>query len=387
MAKVPPEAVLETSSIEITLPENSITLDASKSRDKINATDTTYKGIITKYKFLKNGTVIYDGPNKTVAVNNLTAGTYNFVLVCTDQAGNVSDINSPASRKTLVVKPAPVLVKTIFGASGPTIKDVATLEAVCGLPSVTRTSQFLSSAAGTDDRQLEMYVNADIPCFWNLNWKQVSKDAQGNKIPNPFPTGSELTAYYTALEKSLAHYQSHPKKDLIICVCENEPTTEHFHSGPMSDYINMLKGFVQRCMRYGYKNMTDGGVHVGTVLGADDPDGQGKSADVAQLLQGYASIPELTKINCHTNGDRNFNSASIPQADAKAFSITGRHLWSNEWHATDAEGVTRIMQGWFDAHVPYSVYITGTNDAYILNNGTNLTSFGNAYKQFINAHK
>lgn len=390
MPNKPPFAIGTVSKTQIKFPENQVTIDMSGSWDP------NKKAVLTVTFYQKTGpvgTVFTPGTAPHAAlfgnspVSNVkfaTPGT--FVLV-----GRVTDKGGITNEKEFTVTVLPTdVVKTKFGASGDTIDGPATLRAVCGWPSVTRTAKYFGDMSANDSmksNELEMYLNADCDIFYNLNWKHPIRDAQGNKIPIPFPTGTTLTQYFSALEKALAYYENHPKKDLIKCVCFNEPTTRKFHSGPMSDYGIVLKGFVQRCVRYGYKYMSDGGVHVGTILGADDPDGQGLSAQVAQLLDIYASIPELTRINCHTNGGSTFDSNSVVRADQKAFSITGRHLWSNEWHATDAQGVVKIAQGWFDAGVPFSVYITGTDPGYELNNGTNLTAFGEAYKKFIDAHR
>jgi hypothetical protein len=47
--------------------------------------------------------------------------------------------------------------------------------------------------------------------------------------------------------------------------------------------------------------------------------------------------------------------------------------------------LTDICQGWHDANVEYSIYISLEN-GQPLNNGDQLNEFGKAYQEFIHSH-
>jgi hypothetical protein len=283
-----------------------------------------------------------------------------------------------------------IVKKTSFGASGPTISSTDILKAICGVPSVTRTAIILDEYTGGGSREADKYLSAGVTVFINCNLSTVKKDAQGNKIPNPFPTDTNY--YKSKLLPVFEYYKNNAQKSKIIMVCENEPTTANFHTGPMSDYLRILKIFVRLGKQYGYK-CVDGGVHVATVNGSDltNVTGEGKASQVAELLAGYATIKDLYAVNLHTsNTSDNYNSQSTVTAVQKIWTVTGHRTVSNEWHAqntTDPNVLLQIAKGWYDSGVEYSVYITGTSDKNAdLNSAATLTPFGVAYKNFISSH-
>jgi hypothetical protein len=382
-----PVAILNISDTEITLPQNKIVLDSSQSYDPNRRGSISHREY---YQAAGKGTVsfteINDLRGTCTAAFPALAGIYTLGVKVFDNRGLMNEVPEEVR---LIVSPAPFV--TCFGASGPTIDSTENLQSLCGSPSVSRFALFLEKG-DTFSRQADPYLTAGHTVFLNINEKTVKKDAAGNKIPNPFPT--DLNKYANQVTKVFEAYKNHAYKDKIIMVCENEPTTQAFHSGPMSDYLAMLEVFIDLCEDYGF-NGIDGGVHVVTVLGSNSSVGEGKAADVAELLEGYAKIPGMYKVNIHTSNTKtdSFNSADIVSAVNKIYNITGHAATCNEWHIEDKKGVTvqprvltDICQGWFDAKVEHSVYITTDPDT-VLNNGNSLTKYGQAYKNFIDSHR
>jgi len=333
--------------------------------------------------------------------------------------------------------------KTIFGASGPTISGSDVLTYICGSNAISRTMTVVSDYRNKGNGSLNKYIEAGHHCYFNINYESVRKSGAGDKVPNPFPR--DLDKYKKDITPIFEYYSNHPNKDKIIWVCENEPTTKGFHSGPMSDYIAMLKVFCLVGKSMGYTQMIDGAVHVDRVNSiksisgsaaeakaeleeghqehkgykiqfneeedADTPhpfriphtdmfltsyssieEYRGSSNEVAQLLAGYRDTPDLWRVNLHTaNIGGDFDSAKIKKATDKVQQFTGKQSLSNEWHVentNNAELVQKIAKGWADAGVEYSVYLSGSGGNDIdLNNGMNLTAFGTAYRNFIFAHK
>jgi len=335
-------------------------------------------------------------------------------------------------------------MKTIFGASGPTISSPDVLKYICGENSIFRTQTVITEYRGKGNGTLNKYLDAAHYCYYNVNYESVRKTGQGDKIPNPFP--KDLAKYRNGLEPIFQYYKDHKNKDKIIWVCENEPTTKAFHSGPMSDYIAMLRVFVEVGKQYGCKCI-DGAVHVDRVNAAKQPSStsspsagsgseedpstssgeedydyefyedydtptpfmipgtdtyltsyssveeyRGSSTEVAELLTGYRTIPDLYAVNMHTaNIGGDFESEKIGRAVQKVKDWTGHPCVSNEWHvenSNNAELVTKIAKGWADAGIEFSVYLSGAGGSDVdLNNGMNLTQFGTAYRNAIATHK
>jgi len=322
------------------------------------------------------------------------------------------------------------MARTTFGASGPTIPDNSTLEYICFTSAVTRAMTTVSSYRGKGNPSVTKYIEGGHTCFYNINYESVRKTGSGDKIPNPFP--KDLVKYKKDIEPIFQFYDKHKNKDRIIMVCENEPTTKGFHSGPMSDYLKILEVFVALAKQYGYK-VTDGAVHVDRVNSIkaltakeenvedlldnevaanlndwdyDIPEPfripktdmyltsfssieeyRGSSSEVSELLKGYKNL-DLTAVNLHTaNIGGDFDSSKIKKCTDKVKLFTGHESWSNEWHVENTnnqELLTKIATGWAQAGVEFTVYLTGTPGGDCpLNSGKNLTSFGQAYKNFI----
>jgi hypothetical protein len=218
-----------------------------------------------------------------------------------------------------------------------------------------------------------------VPVFLNLNFEVVS--GGDNKIPNPFP--KDMIAYRKKLIPVFEYYNHHPRKDQIIMVCENEPNTKAYHSGPMADYLTMLETFVATAKPYGYKT-TDGGLPIDSVNSAAAGK-VGKAGEIWELLQGYANIP-LWKVNLHTHNKNPkdlFDSDKIPQAVRKVKDITGKDVVSNEFHIEATANVNIIhslCDGWNNGGVELAVFLSGTGNDVVLNQGNILNLFGREYR-------
>jgi hypothetical protein len=384
----PPVAMLTASDTQLLLPDNRVTLYSGQSYDPGR------RGKIIKREYYQasgKGTVNFANQDDEIgtceAVFPSLTGIYVIGVEVTDRVGQVND--EPAEIKVTVMKNE---TSTIYGASGPTIKDVPMLENIAGKPSVTRFAEFLSKWDGKGVPKLNDFLKADHTVFLNINEKPVGHDSQGNKIPNPFP--KNLDKYKQQVEQVFQYYENNPYKSKLIMVCENEPTTKGFHSGPMSDYLAMLgQVFIPLCTEYGF-NGADGGVHVATINGADldNTTGEGRAVQVSQLLNGYAKIPNLYAVNIHTTnaGKDSYDIKSISKAVNKVKDETGHVSTSNEWHVEKTDTVQPLLDictGWEESHVLHSVYITGTGDDIVLNDGMKLNKWGEAYKKFINENQ
>jgi hypothetical protein len=113
-----------------------------------------------------------------------------------------------------------------------------------------RDAIIVSKWEGSSERY-EKLRNAGFTVIPNINYGQPRKDI-GELSPVPFPT--DLIAYKKTLEEILDKY--HPE----LAVIENEEINKNYHSGPMQDYINMLKVAVEVCHSKGIK-VTNGGIY------------------------------------------------------------------------------------------------------------------------------
>jgi hypothetical protein len=267
---------------------------------------------------------------------------------------------------------------TLFGASGSTV-NVDTLKLLGA--KITRARQLLTDYHGSIPNA-DNYIAKGYAVVINLNVADVGRDPRtGDKVPNPFMT--DLDKYRKLLEPVVKDYAQ--RKGVLFAI-ENEPTTGAFNSGPMSDYLALLEVAVDVVHQYGGWVM-DGGVHTDTVLGADSPWGEGKAAQVAQLLAGYKNIA-LDNVNLHTRGTGNsYPAGSIKKAMDKIYNLTGHVTGSNEWHTENGtENLIKDMVGqWRDAGALFSIYISisDADKKSQLNDGNTLTTIGEAYKSAI----
>ena len=98
---------------------------------------------------------------------------------------------------------------------------------------------------------LEILQNAGYKVLLNVYWKKINEDSI--KTPQPFPTGTELDIYRSKMNEILTKYKPE------ILLVENEELVLKFHSGDISDYLNMLKVAVEVAHSKGIK-VSDGGI-------------------------------------------------------------------------------------------------------------------------------
>ena len=275
---------------------------------------------------------------------------------------------------------------------------------------------------------LEALQNAGYKVLLNVYWKKI-RNTDGSKTPQPYPTGSELETYRSRLNDILTKYKP------AVLLVENEELVLKFHSGDISDYLNMLKVAVEVAHSKGVK-VSDGGItnpqislliydYLISQNQRDEASRFGKSAMSARvlkfaqshnmnsdmgkkleqaqkLLQGLRNI-DIDYVNLHwyeplsEKGTANV-SASIgavtPGALGHAVSflkaVTGKDVILGECGQinTSASLTSSMLQEIASTGVPYAIWLSSDNGTTkALNSGKSLLPTGNAFVQFIDAHQ
>ncbi len=100
-------------------------------------------------------------------------------------------------------------------------------------------------------KSLEALQGEEYKVLLNVYWKKINES--GTKVAQEFPTGSELDIYRSKLNEILARYKPE------VLLIENEELVLKFHSGDISDYLNMLKVAVEVAHYNGVK-IANGGI-------------------------------------------------------------------------------------------------------------------------------
>lgn len=275
---------------------------------------------------------------------------------------------------------------------------------------------------------LEALQNAGYKVLLNVYWKKI-RNSDGSKTPQPYPTGNDLETYRSKLNDILTKYKPE------VLLVENEELVLKFHSGDISDYLNMLKVAVEVAHSKGVK-VSDGGItnpqislliydYLISQNQRDEANRFGSAAmnarvlkfakshnmnsdmgqklDQAQkLVQGLRNI-DVDYVNLHwyeplsEKGTANV-SASIgavtPGALNHAVSylkaITGKDVILGECGQinTSASLTTSMLQDIASTGVPYAIWLSSDNGTTkALNSGNSLLPTGNAFVQFIDAHQ
>lgn len=95
-------------------------------------------------------------------------------------------------------------------------------------------------------KSFEAYTNAGLEVILNIN------QDHSDKGPVPFLKTIQLATYKQNVKNILTKYR--PK----VVVIENEPLNKNYHSGPMTDYVNMFNAAASVCHSMGIP-VTDGG--------------------------------------------------------------------------------------------------------------------------------
>jgi hypothetical protein len=233
------------------------------------------------------------------------------------------------------------------------------------------------------DKGYEKWVNAGFKVLLNLNWDQVS--GTGSKMPVAFPTN--MTTYKAKLEKVLDKY--HPE----VAVIENEECTDQFHSGPIENYITELKTAVDVCNKRGIA-VADGGIHVDyveVVMSGAKLDGN--ALETKKLINAFKTM-NLTYVNTHAKGpfDRfgkqNVYPSGTLEDDADYLRTqTGKPIMCNEYNQQNGSTdlMTGAVGGFKNGRFKYVIARSGStgDEGTPLNNGTQLTALGIAYRDAV----
>lgn len=235
------------------------------------------------------------------------------------------------------------------------------------------------------DKGYEKWVDAGFKVILNLNWGHVS-NSKGKKSPVPFPT--DMVTYKSKLEKVLDKY--HPE----VAIIENEECTDQFHSGPIENYITELQTAVDVCTKRGIA-VADGGIHVDyveVVMGGSKYL-SGNALETKKLIDAFKTM-NLTYVNTHAKGpfDKFGKQTTYPtgtlEDDADYLRTqTGKPVMCNEYNQQNSstELMTGAIGGFKNGDFKYVIARSGSSgdEGYPLNNGTQLTALGIAYRDAI----
>lgn len=132
---------------------------------------------------------------------------------------------------------------------------------------VLRTSVYAIDWIGTNtptEAMLDRIKNDGKTVFLNVNWAPVGRNSSGDKVPNHFVTGDNLTKYLNALNRICAKYKSVTNGGIIEGVSiENEPLTKNFYyeTDPIENYIDQVAQAIPVAHSNGC-SITCGGVHI-----------------------------------------------------------------------------------------------------------------------------
>jgi hypothetical protein len=216
----------------------------------------------------------------------------------------------------------------------------------------------------------------------NISW-------QGKRLDNqPLDFCTDLIAYERQLRKLYNKYAD----KILFAVCENEPTTDVFYkNGQIEKYINVLKVFARISKEYGVQN-TDGCVHLENLwyIMHPLPHRVPKNVpDVQAIITAIKDIPELDYANFH------FEASDLIEYPPDRIKLivdflraqTGKEVVNNEWHVgvNDPRYLNYHVVEIKKAAPVYSLIWGGggTSKAPAINEGTDLTTIGKAYRDAV----
>lgn len=369
-----PVATLTVDKADITLPANVINLTLS-------GTDANLHGTIDAYQLSlvlsPGGVVNISTPNSpTSKVTVAKSGTYQFGGVVTDNRGG----KSVMAIVTVIVHPVVVIgAPTKFGAILVGSSNHITAAGLLGIK-CARTNVTLIDWKGKDST-VDSYYEAGYEVVPVISWSPSSDGAD--------PYYTNLTNYRTVFEKVMAVY----KNVFKTIVIENEATTDKFHSGPIENYIALLKIGVEIGHKYGIK-VTDSGMalsYVSSVMSGHS--GTGNINDTSKIIDAIKSTGAD-----YANVHNAFSGNTYPKETLKKIGdwllqTTGKPMMSNEWHLDGANFTTNLMTdviaAWKYSGVPISIIYSGdgtsgtsSRNAPLITNGK-LTPIGVAYRDGI----
>jgi len=200
------------------------------------------------------------------------------------------------------------------------------------------------------NQMVDMYLANGFKVILNLNYDDPTDG------PVPFPTN--LVAYRKLLESVLDKYKPE------VAVIENEPTNRNYHSGPIDNYIKMLKVAIDVCKARNIK-VADGCVHVkfiDQIMKGEKLNEPG--TDAQKLIIAYKSL-DLDYVNVHTKGEGDaYTSGLLKSAADYLRKQTGKPIMSNEFsiHDNSSDLVRNMVQGWKDGGYVYAIAFSGNSD-------------------------
>jgi hypothetical protein len=375
---LPPTGVLLSDKYELTLPDNTVTLDATLS------SDPNRRGRVDRVKFWGESAtitptdIIY--PNEYKAKATLPGeGVHKLNLQCWDKAGNASEVVSIY----ITVKEE---VKTLFGAkiSHDTfaVQDAA-LKALGVI--VVRPPGITLSSYNNTERRLDEFLQAGYICIVNVSWDFTT-------LGEIVPFYKDLVNYATKLDKLLSDYKAWIDTGVLHFCIENEENNErYFGNAPIEDYIALLNTAVEVCRKYDAP-VSDGGLFIEYLT--MDMTGQYLSRHESQvektkkLIAAFGNIDyDNFYVNVHTAGVGSaYDRGDIPGAVEHLRKLTGHEVISNEWHVEEAKYglVTGMVTLWKKAKVLYSLIWDESRDqgGAIEENGR-LTALGTEFAEAI----
>ncbi len=275
---------------------------------------------------------------------------------------------------------------------------------------------------------LELLQNAGYKVLLNVYWKRLGV-SNSSKTPQPYPTGSELETYRSTLNDILTKYKPE------VLLVENEELVLKFHSGDISDYLNMLKVAVDVAHSKGVK-VSDGGItnpqislliydYLLSQNQRNDADRFGNTAmnarvlkfaknhdmtselgqklsQAQKLIQGLRTI-DIDYVNLHwyeplsekgTANLSNNTDAVTPGALGHAVDfltkVIGKPVIIGECGQvnTNASLTTSMLQEISATGVPYAIWLSGDNGiSKALHSGSSLLPTGNAFVKFMDEHQ
>jgi hypothetical protein len=270
--------------------------------------------------------------------------------------------------------------------------------------------------------RVDRWVNGGFKLILNVQWGLANKP-DGTRQGVPYPT--DTVQYKKTLDDILTKYKPE------VVVIENEETVQHYHSGPIEDYINELTAAIGVAHSKGLK-VTNGGITKDElallVYNYYADNGMKKEADdfarrclkpyllrgdmpavkdalikARKLIEAYKKLP-LDYVNVHLyepiknrihgtdESVREITPGGIREIINWVEKVTGKKVMSNEFgvRATAPELVTGVLNEFAKSDIDYAIWWSGFGGAGAVplhNDDGTLTAQGEAFKKFMENQK
>ena len=364
-----PTAVATVSATELTLPDNELTYDLSGSYDTDKDGNHVQRDF--KYSVKVDDEEVSTDVSGTIAIEE---GQHKLSMTVYDKRG----ASGTVVEDILVKLPIPPKPKITFGIkwAKESIDDQIRLCKDLGVTWMRQAVELENYSKGMRFNAIDKALDAGLKLLLNVNW-------QSGGTQRKFPTDMPLYE-----DKNDAFDNTYlDAKDLIIKICENEPTTDSFYNDTINNYLTELTSFVKVSKANGFKT-ADGCIFVewinaivsGGKLRANGLDNQ-------TMVNAYATI-DLDYVNMHWVTKGNV-IPDLAKAANYVRNLTGKPVISNEHHYenSSADTVARCLQAAIDAEIliisPWSA--SGTQGDPFVTNGE-LNDKGLAYQSIIKSN-